>query len=193
MKQDVKNILLVGVGGQGTILIGKILASGLLSAGYDVKMSEVHGMSQRGGSVSNQVRFGEKVHSPLIGKGEADILVSFEMMEALRWIQYLSPAGLVVVNDYRIPSAPVLEGKVDYPENILDTLKGLANTTVIKAAEIAEKLGNSKTMNIVLLGALVKSMKLSYIDWESAIRGHVKQNLADVNVLAFREGLKVIS
>jgi len=192
MKQDVKNILLVGVGGQGTILIGKILASGLLSAGYDVKMSEVHGMSQRGGSVSNQVRFGERVHSPLIEKGKADILVSFEMMEALRWIQYLNPTGMVVVNDYRIPSAPVLEGKVNYPENILNTLKGLANTAVIKAAEIAEKLGNSKTMNIVLLGALVKSMKLTHIDWESAIRDHVKQNLADINVLAFREGLKVV-
>jgi indolepyruvate ferredoxin oxidoreductase, beta subunit len=193
MKQDVKSILLVGVGGQGTILIGKILASGLLYAGYDVKMSEVHGMSQRGGSVSNQVRFGEKVHSPLIEKGKADILVSFEMMEAMRWIQYLSPVGLVVVNDYRIPSAPVLEGKVSYPENILDTLKGLANTTVIKAAEIAENLGNSKTMNIVLLGALVKSMQLSDIDWESAIREHVKHNLADINVLAFREGLNSIS
>ncbi|MDF2568557.1 MAG: Indolepyruvate ferredoxin oxidoreductase, partial [Sporomusa sp.] len=116
---DVKNILLVGVGGQGTILVGKILSTGLMDAGYDVKMSEVHGMAQRGGSVSNQVRYGQKVHSPLMGRGEADILISFETMEALRWLEYLNPKGVAVINDYQIPSAPILMGKREYPQGVL--------------------------------------------------------------------------
>ncbi len=187
---DVRNILLVGVGGQGTILVGKILSSGLVKAGYDVKMSEVHGMAQRGGSVSNQVRFGKKVYSPIIGKGQADILVSFETMEALRWLEYLNPQGKAVVNDYRIPSAPILMGKCDYPEGVLETIKGKASTTVINAGEIAEKLGNPKAMNIVLFGALVKSMGLTDIDWEAVIRENVKANTAETNIQAFRAGME---
>ena len=116
---DVMNILLVGVGGQGTILASKILSAGLITAGYDVKMSEIHGMSQRGGSVSTQVRFGKKVYSPIIGKGEADVLVAFEEMEALRYLENLKPDGKIVVNDYKQPSAPILMGKFDYPEGVL--------------------------------------------------------------------------
>jgi len=188
---DVKNILLVGVGGQGTILVSKILSNGLVGAGYDVKMSEVHGMAQRGGSVSTQVRFGEKVYSPIIGKGQADILVSFETMEALRWLEYLKPDGKVVVNDYQIPSAPILMGKLDYPEGVLELIKAKADTTVIKAAEIAEGLGNAKAMNVVLFGALVKAMKLTYIDWEEVIKSNVKASTVNVNLLALRAGMKV--
>ena len=188
---DVKNVLLVGVGGQGTILVGKILSTGLVNAGYDVKMSEVHGMAQRGGSVSNQVRYGKKVHSPIIGKGQADILLSFETMEALRWLEYLKPGGKAVVNDYQIPSAPILMGKQDYPEGVLEIVKAKADTTVIKAAEIAEGLGNAKTMNVVLFGALVKAMKLTDIDWEAAIKSSVRANAVDVNLLAFRKGMEV--
>ena len=193
MKSEVKNILLVGVGGQGTILVGKILSSGLINAGYDVKMSEVHGMSQRGGSVSNQVRFGKKVYSPIMGRGQADILVSFEMMETLRWIEYLNPHGKVIINDYQIPSAPILAGKTDYPRKIGETIAGKADTSIIKAADIATKIGNARTMNIVLLGALVKGLQLTDIDWESAIRDNIKPELADINIAAFKAGLDTIN
>jgi len=190
---QIKNVLLVGVGGQGTILVGKILSSGLVSAGFDVKMSEVHGMAQRGGSVSNQVRYGDAVYSPIISKGKADILVAFESMEALRWLEYLNPQGKIVVNDYQIPSAPILMGKQDYPEGVLDILKGKANTSIIKAAKIAEELGNIKAMNIVLFGALVKGMQLTDIDWEPIIKNNVKPKTVEVNIKAFRAGLNAVS
>lgn len=185
---EVKSILMVGVGGQGTILAGKILSMGLMAAGYDVKMSEVHGMAQRGGSVTNQVRFGEKVYSPIIGKGQADILVAFEMMEAMRWLEYLKPGGKVVVNDFRIPSGPILIGACDYPENVLDSLKAKADTTVIQAGEIAQKIGNPRTMNLVLFGALVKGMKLTHIDFETEIAANVKPDTLKLNIEAFRAG-----
>ncbi len=185
---DVKSILLVGVGGQGTILFGKILAQALTEAGYDVKMSEVHGMSQRGGSVSTQVRFGREVFSPIMRKGEADILVSFEKMEALRWLEYLNPAGKVVVNDIEIPSAPILLGKAAYPEQVLETLQEKVDTLAVPATEIAEGLGNVKTMNIVLLGALVRCMDLEGLDWEAAIRACVKPSTVEINLAAFRAG-----
>lgn len=187
---DVKNILLVGVGGQGTILASKILSDGLIATGYDVKMSEVHGMAQRGGSVSTQVRFGEKVYSPIIGKGKADILVAFETMEALRWLEYIKPEGVAVVNDYQIPSAPILMGKADYPEGVLEIIRQKVNTTVLKAAEIAENLGNAKAMNVVLFGALVKAIGLTDIAWEEAIRNNVKPKFVDLNIEAFRAGIK---
>jgi indolepyruvate ferredoxin oxidoreductase beta subunit len=185
---EVKNILLVGVGGQGTILASKILSTGLVEAGYDVKMSEVHGMAQRGGSVSTQVRYGEKVYSPIIGIGDADVLVSFEKMEALRWLDYLKIDGKVVVNDYMIPSVPILMGNQDYPKEINERLLARVKTTILPAAEIAEKLGNSKTMNIVLLGALVKAMGLEEINWEYIIRKSVKPSLTAINIAAFNAG-----
>jgi indolepyruvate ferredoxin oxidoreductase, beta subunit len=183
-----KNILLVGVGGQGTILASKILTQGLIEAGYDVKMSEIHGMAQRGGSVSTQVRYGEKVFSPIIGKGEADILVSFEMMEALRWLEYLKPTGKIIVNDYQIPSAPILMGKSEYPEGVIDKIADKADTTVIHAAKIAKEIGNPKTMNVVLLGALVKAMSLDQIDWEKFVELNVKPKTIALNLEAFRKG-----
>lgn len=189
---ETKNVLLVGVGGQGTILVGKILSSGLVTAGFDVKMSEVHGMAQRGGSVSNQVRYGEKVFSPIISKGQADIIVAFESMEALRWLGYLKPGGKIVVNDYQIPSAPILMGKKDYPEGVLDILQAKANTSVVQAAQIAEDLGNVKSMNVVLFGALVKGMQLMDIDWEQVIKNNVKEKTIDVNLKAFRAGLATV-
>ena len=161
-----KSIMLVGVGGQGTILASKLLTTGLMNAGYDVKMSEIHGMSQRGGSVSSQVRYGEKVYSPVIEIGGADILVSFEKMEALRWLEYLKPEGNIVVNNYRIDSIPVLTVK---------------------------ELGNSKVMNIILLGALVKSMSLEDIDWESIIRENIKEKFVDINLQAFKKGMEMVS
>lgn len=189
---DVKSILLVGVGGQGTILASKILSEGLISAGYDVKMSEIHGMSQRGGSVSTQIRFGENVCSPIIGMGEADVIVAFEKMEALRWLEYLKPGGRMIVNDYEIPSVPILMGDAKFPEGIIEDLSSKVDIEVLKAAEIASELGNSKAMNIVLLGAAIKALEagdakgLENISWEEIMKETIKPAFLELNLNAFR-------
>lgn len=191
---EVKNILLAGVGGQGIILASKILATGLISAGFDVKMSEVHGMAQRGGSVTTQVRFGEKVYSPIIGKGQADIVVSFETMETGKWLEFLKPNGKVVVNDYHIPSAPILSGKADYPTGVIEALNEVADVTVFEAAKLAEELGNIRTMNVIIVGALVKAMGLDDgIDWEQVIRETVKPQFIDINIEALNLGMSQVS
>jgi len=190
---EVKNILLCGVGGQGTILASKLLSYALVSAGYDVKMSEIHGMSQRGGSVVTQVRYGEKVHSPIIGKGSADILVSFEAMEALRYLEDLNPNGVVVVNSYRIPTATTLSGAEQYPDDILDRLAEKATTHVLDAAAIATELGNPKCMNVVLLGALVKRMGLEDLDWDSAFDACVKPRFIELNKKALKAGMDAVA
>jgi indolepyruvate ferredoxin oxidoreductase beta subunit len=185
---EVKNILLVGVGGQGTILASKILSEALVNAGYDVKMSEVHGMSQRGGSVSTQIRYGKKVYSPIIGLGEADVIVAFEKMEALRWVEYLRKGGKIVINDFEIPSAPILMGKAEYPAAVTEALSEKVDILVFKAADIAVGLGNSKVMNIVLLGALARAMKIEGIDWDAVIKNNVKKGFEDLNIKAFKAG-----
>lgn len=187
-----KNILLVGVGGQGTILASKLLTTGLMEAGYDVKMSEIHGMSQRGGSVSSQVRYGEKVESPVIELGSADILVSFEKMEALRYLNYIKSEGKVVVNDFEINSMPILSGKADYPINAVEILEKHTKTIVINAAKEAEMLGNSKVMNIILLGTIVKAMKLEEINWEKILKENIKANLVDINLKALEVGMSLV-
>lgn len=191
MNNEVKNILLVGVGGQGTILASKILSQGLVEAGYDVKMSEIHGMSQRGGNVSTQIRYGKKVYSPIVGKGEADVIVAFEKMEALRWIEFLRKDGKMVINDFEIPSVPILMGKAEYPKEILEELSKVADILIIKAAKIAEELGNSKAMNVVLLGSLVKAMNVEGVDWKKAIEDNVKKGFEELNLRAFNEGYKL--
>lgn len=188
-----KSIILVGVGGQGTILASKLLTTGLMNAGYDVKMSEIHGMSQRGGSVSSQVRYGKEVYSPVIEIGGADILVSFEKMEALRWLEYLKPGGKIVVNNYRIDSMPVLNGKATYYEKEIEDELNRLNATIINAADKAKELGNIKVMNIILLGALVKSMSLEYINWENIIRENIKEKFVDINLKAFKKGMEMVS
>ena len=185
---EVKSIILVGVGGQGTILASKILSEGLMSAGYDVKMSEIHGMSQRGGDVSTQVRFGDKVYSPIVGKGQANVIVAFEKMEALRWIEYLKPDGKMVINDFEIPSVPILMGTAEYPEGLIEELSSKADTLVFRAADIADELGNSKAMNIVLLGALVKALGVEEIDWHEIISKNVKKGFEELNIKAFEAG-----
>ena len=164
-----------------------------MNAGYDVKMSEIHGMSQRGGSVSSQVRYGEKVHSPVIEIGGADILVSFEKMEALRWLEYLKPEGKIVVNNYRIDSIPVLTGKAIYKEKEIEDELNRLNATIINAAEKLKSWAMSKVMNIILLGALVKSMNLEDIDWESIIRENIKEKFIDINLQAFKKGMEMVS
>lgn len=189
---DTKSILLVGVGGQGTILASKLLTLGLMAAGYDVKMSEIHGMSQRGGSVSSQVRYGPVVDSPVIEPGGADILVSFENMEALRWLEYLKPGGRVVVNDDQINPMPVTMGKATYAPDILEQIRAKASLTVINAMAEAEALGNAKVMNMIMLGAMVSSMGLTDIPWESIIRANVKPAFAEPNIAAIRRGMELI-
>lgn len=190
---DVKNILLVGVGGQGTILASKILTSGLMEAGYDVKMSEIHGMSQRGGNVSTQVRYGKEVESPIVGKGSADVIVAFERMEALRWLEYLKIGGKMVINDFAIQPAPVNLGAAEYPADIIELLKSKAEVTTLKAGELAGELGNPKAMNIVLLGALVKAIGgLDDVDWDKYIAANVKPKFKELNIEAFKKGYELV-
>ncbi|MDR0879813.1 MAG: indolepyruvate oxidoreductase subunit beta [Clostridioides sp.] len=187
-----KSVLLVGVGGQGTILASKLLTTGLLEAGYDVKMSEIHGMSQRGGSVSSQVRYGEKVYSPVIEVGGADVLVSFEKMETLRWLEYLKPGGHIISNNFRIDSIPVLTGAFVYDEKGVDAELEKLNAVVLDAAKEADQLGNAKVMNVILLGSLVKMMELEDIDWNKIISENVKPKFIDMNIEAFELGKSLI-
>ncbi|MGI6404448.1 MAG: indolepyruvate oxidoreductase subunit beta [Oscillospiraceae bacterium] len=187
-----KSILLVGVGGQGTILASKLLTIGLMEAGYDVKMSEIHGMSQRGGSVSSQVRYGRQVQSPVIEKGGADILVAFEKMEALRWLEYLRPDGKVVVNDYAISPMPVVSGVTPYPHGIVEELKARAQTVTMDAFGEAVKLGNPKVLNILLLGATVAKMGLTDIDWNRIIAENVKPAFVELNQKALARGMQLV-
>jgi len=184
------SILLVGVGGQGTILVSKIMTEGLLKLGYDVKMSEIHGMSQRGGSVNTQIRFGEKVYAPTIDKGQSDYLVSFEEMETYRWLPYLKPGGQVIMNDYRQPSSPMLSGAVPYPEGLKEEIMAKVDTTVIKAADIALGLGLPRSMNIVLLGALIKMLKLTEVDWPEVLKNNIKPQFLDGNLKALEKGME---
>ena len=186
----VKSILFVGVGGQGIILASKILTQGLIKFGYDVKMSEVHGMAQRGGSVTTQVRYGEKVYSPLIGDGEADVIVAFEKIEAVRYLKYLKEGGSLVVNDYEIYSLPILIGAEQYPENIIEKLQeSIPKTKALKAAEIAEGLGNIKAQNIVMLGALIKALGLENMDWDSVVKENVPEKFYSLNAKALKAGI----
>lgn len=187
----VKSIILVGVGGQGTILASKLLTLGLMEAGHDVKMSEIHGMSQRGGSVSSQVRYGEDVQSSVIEVGGADILVAFEKMEALRWLKYLKPSGKAIVNDFAIQSMPMLSGKAVYPEGVLEDLEALVPTTVIDAAGHASQLGNPKVMNVILLGTIIKTMGLEAIDWKKIIEAEVKPQFIELNLKALELGMNL--
>ncbi|MFR4161357.1 MAG: indolepyruvate oxidoreductase subunit beta [Paraclostridium sordellii] len=187
-----KSILLVGVGGQGTILASKLLTIGLMESGYDVKMSEIHGMSQRGGSVSSQVRYGEKVYSPVIEKGGSDILVSFEKMEALRWLDYLKKDGKIITNNYKIKSMPIITGKAKYLEEEINDELRKVGAKLIDASKHAINLGNPKTMNIILLGSLVKSMNLEHIDWNKIISNNVKKEFVDINIEAFKVGMNLV-
>lgn len=191
---NIKNILLVGVGGQGTILTSKILSKGFVENGYDVKMAEIHGMSQRGGTVTTQIRYGEKVYSPVIEKGCADIIVAFEKCEALRFLNDLKKDGILVVNDYELPPVSVNIGAAEYPAGIIEeynNVVGKENVQVIKAYEIAKELGNTKCMNIVLLGSLVKMLKLESIDWKQIIKESVPEKAVDMNIKAFEKGYEI--
>jgi indolepyruvate ferredoxin oxidoreductase beta subunit len=185
----VKNILLVGVGGQGTILTSKIISKGFVENGFDVKMAEIHGMSQRGGTVTTQIRYGKKVYSPVIEKGTADIIIAFEKTEALRFLDYLKKDGVLVINNLEIKPFTVSIGMSEYPENALESYKNsIDNVHFIDANKIAEEIGNSKVMNIVLLGILVKMLKLESIDWEKIISSTVPEKAIALNLTAFKMG-----
>ena len=189
-----KSIMLVGVGGQGTILASKLLTIGFMEAGYDVKMSEIHGMSQRGGSVSSQVRYSkDQVYSPVIEIGGADMIVSFEKVEALRYLKYLKEGGTIVANNYKMESVATITGKAEYKVEEVDQKLKELNAKVINAADKATELGNAKVMNIILLGTVIKGMHLEDIDWEQIIRDNVKEKFIDINIRALHEGMALVS
>lgn len=189
---ETKNIVLVGVGGQGTITAAKLLTTGLMEAGYDVKMSEIHGMSQRGGSVSSLVRYGDAVQSPVIEIGSADIVVAFEKLEGLRSLEYLKPTGKLVVNDTEISPLSVVIGTSTYPDGILEEIKSKSDCRVMQASKMADDLGNNKVTNVILLGSVIKLMGLAEIDWESIISKNVKPQFIDLNIKALKAGMDAV-
>ena len=184
-----KNIMIVGVGGQGSLLASKLLGRLLVDEGFDVKVSEVHGMSQRGGSVVTYVRFGDRVYSPIIDEGEADFIVSFEKIESARYIKDLKKDGTVIVNTQQIDPMPVIIGNATYPENILEEMmaKGV-HVDAIDALSLASEAGSAKACNIVLMGRLAKYFDIPYEKWENAIEKCVKPKFIEINKKAFALG-----
>jgi len=185
-----KSILIVGVGGQGTLLTSRILGRLAMDAGYDVKMSEVHGMAQRGGSVVTHVRYGDKVYSPLIEPGQADFILSFEKLEALRWAHYLKPGGVILVNDQEIDPMSVVSGQAQYPEDLWERLNS-RDASVVRVAglDIARELGDLRVTNIVPLGALSRYLpEFTQESWENAIQATVPPRTVQINLQAFAGG-----
>lgn len=184
-----KNILVVGVGGQGTLITSRILGNLAMSLGYDVKLSEVHGMAQRGGSVVTHIRYGDKVHSPLVEIGQADIIVSFEKLEAIRWMHYLKKDGIILINTQEIDPMPVITGSTSYPNDIIEKLKNeCKNTIAIDALSMANEIGNIKVANTILLGLLAKNMDIPKEKWIKIISNTVPQKTIDINIKAFENG-----
>ncbi len=194
MSDKTTSILIVGVGGQGTLLTARILAQVAVQMGNDVKVSEVHGMAQRGGSVVSQVRYGKKIYSPIIPMGGADIILAFEKLEAARWLDYLKKDGMVIINDDRVDPLPVMSGKVKYPETIAEKVKQkIDNTIVVNATDVAVACGNVRTANVVLLGVLTAAAGLPVDEVEAAIRAMVPAKAMEVNLKAFQEGSKLFT
>lgn len=188
----VKNILLAGVGGQGTLLASEVLAEVMMMAGLDVKKNEIHGMSQRGGSVVSHVRYGEKVYSSIIPEGEVDILFSFELLETCRYLPLLRKNGRVIVNTLKIAPPSVALGKQDYPENMIETITAqFPDTIIVDGLGLALKAGNPKTINTVLLGALANVLDIEHDVWIKALKKLVPARLLDINLKAFELGCNV--
>lgn len=183
-----KNIMIVGVGGQGTLLASRILGNTVINEGFDVKVSEVHGMSQRGGSVVTYVKYGEKVYSPIIDEGEADIILAFELLEAYRALPYLKKGGKIIVNAQQIDPMPVITGAMEYPADIAKKLSEVADVTVADALSAAKEAGNSKAVNVVLIGVLAKASEIAYEKWVETIKSTVPPKFLDVNLKAFDIG-----
>ena len=186
---NTKNIMIVGVGGQGSLLASKLLGKLLLSKGYDVKVSEVHGMSQRGGSVVTYVRYGDKVYSPIIDRGEADVIVSFELLEAARWTEYLRPNGKIITNTQQINPMPVITGAAEYPAQPIEAMQAKGfDVDAIDALSLAQEAGSSKAVNLVLLGRMSNYFEFSEEDWASAIEQSVPEKFMELNKKAFALG-----
>lgn len=185
----VKNIMIVGVGGQGSLLASRIVGNAAMAEGYDVKVSEVHGMSQRGGSVVTYVRYGDKVYSPVIGQGEADIILSFEQLEGARWLSYLKKDGVLITSTQKIMPMPVITGACDYPEDTLTKIrqKGV-KVAAVDALALAQKAGSQKAVNVVLIGLMTHYSDFSKQQLLSALEKSVPQKLLDVNLKAFELG-----
>lgn len=185
---DNLNIMVVGVGGQGTLLTSRIIGKTALNAGYDVKLSEVHGMAQRGGSVVTFVRFGSDVKEPVVEEGNADIIISFERLEALRYAHYLKKGGKIILNDHRIDPMTVVIGASKYPDEIIETLKKEHEVYVIDGIEIAKELGNSKVLNSVVLGLSAKFIGFTKEQWLETIYKTVPAKTIEINEKAFLAG-----
>ena len=191
MTMETRNIMIVGVGGQGTLLTSRILGGITIKAGYDVKLSEVHGMAQRGGSVVTFVRYGDKVNEPIVEEGQADVLIAFERLEALRYAHFLKKDGVLVVNDQRIDPMPVVIGAAKYPENIIEDLEKKYKVLKVNAMDEALKLGNAKTFNIIVLGMAARHMDFKKEDWLEVIENTVPPKTIDINKKAFELGYSI--
>lgn len=185
---ETKNIMIVGVGGQGTLLTSRILGGITVAAGYDVKLSEVHGMAQRGGSVVTYVRYGENVAEPIVEAGQADVLIAFERLEALRYAHYLKKDGVMIINDQRIDPMPVVTGVAKYPENIIEELSKKHKVISVDAMDEAIKMGNSRVFNVIILGIAAKNMDFPKEQWIEVIKNTVPPKTVDINVEAFEHG-----
>lgn len=187
------SIMIVGVGGQGTLLASKLLGNVLIGQGYDVKLSEVHGMSQRGGSVVTYVRYGEKVYSPIIDLGEADCILSFELLESARWIGYLKKGGKLITNTHQTPPMPVITGAAEYPADIAQKLSSIADVTALDALSLAEQAGSAKAVNVVLIGVLSCLMLFDESVWLKAIEETVPSKFTEMNKRAFLLGRRALA
>ena len=183
--------MIVGVGGQGTLLASRILGNTVIREGYDVKVSEVHGMSQRGGSVVTYVKYGDKVYSPTIDKGQADLILAFEILEAARALPYLSKNGTMIANTQQINPMPVITGAATYPEKLDEKIEKKANLVKLDALSIAKQAGNIKTVNVVLIGVLAKNSEIPYEKWVETIKETVPEKFLEVNLKAFELGYNV--
>lgn len=189
----VKNIMIVGVGGQGTLLTSRVLGGLAIAGGYDVKLSEVHGMAQRGGSVVTFVRYGEKVAEPIVEEGQADVIIAFERLEAMRYAHFLKKDGALVINDWRIDPMPVVIGAAKYPEGILEDLKKAHKVYAVNATEESKKLGNPKVFNMIVLGVAAQHMDFSKEDWYKVIESTVPPKTIEINKAAFDVGYHLVS
>lgn len=188
---ETKNIMIVGVGGQGTLLTSRILGGITVEAGYDVKLSEVHGMAQRGGSVVTYVRYGEKVAEPIVEEGRADVLIAFERLEALRYAHFLKKDGVIIVNDQRIDPMPVVTGVAKYPDGIIEKLSKKYRVVSVDAMDEAIKMGNSRVFNVIILGIAAKNMDFPKEQWIEVIKKTVPPKTIDINVAAFEKGYEL--
>ena len=189
MNMETKNVMIVGVGGQGSLLASKLLGRLLLGKGYDIKVSEVHGMSQRGGSVVTYVRFGDKVYSPVIDKGEADFIVSFELLEAARWTEFLKPGGKLIANTQQINPMPVIIGAAEYPGELAAKMVAAGiDLDAVDALSLAEQAGSAKAVNLVLMGKLSKYFDIPQEEWLAAIEQSVPPKFLEMNKKAFALG-----